>query len=83
MLFFATTVALSFLSTFVNAQSTDNAALGIVAIEAHFANARLVPDLLPTFDPSAVMNVSFAAVGAISPGQNLSTERECLSLSSA
>jgi len=76
MLFFATTVALSFLSTFVNAQSSsDDPALGIVAIEAHFTGARIVPDLLATFDPSAVMNVTFSSVGAISPGQNLTTEQ--------
>jgi len=75
MLPFATTVALSFLFTLVNAQSTGDTALGIAAIEAHFTNARLVPDLLPTFEPSAVMNVTFSAVGVISPGQNLSTEQ--------
>lgn len=81
MLFFATTVALSFLSTFVNAQSSsDDPALGIVAIEAHFTGARIVPDLLATFGPSAVMNVTFSSVGAISPGQNLTTEREFLFL---
>ena len=81
MLLFATTVALSFLSTLVNAQSTGDTALGIAAIKAHFTNARLVPDLLPTFVPSSVMNVTFSAVGVISPGQNLSTERESLSFS--
>lgn len=71
MLLFATTVALSFLGSLVNAQSNDPA-LGVVAIEAHFANAKLVPDLLPTFVPSAVMNITYSGVGAISPGQNLS-----------
>jgi len=77
MFVFATTVALSFLGSLVNAQSTGDAALGIVAIEAHFTNAELSPQLLPTFVPSAVMNVTFSGVGAISPGQNLSKEREC------
>jgi phosphatidylethanolamine-binding protein (PEBP) family uncharacterized protein len=44
--------------------------LGIAAIEAHFTNAELVPELLSTFDPSALMTVAFS-VGDISPGQNL------------
>lgn len=80
MFLFATTVALSFLGPLVNAQSTNDTALGIAAIEAHFTNAKLVPDLLATFDPGAIMTVTFSGVGAISPGQNLTTERESLSL---
>ncbi|KAF8496703.1 phosphatidylethanolamine-binding protein [Russula emetica] len=75
MLFLATSVALSLLGSLVNAQSASDTALGIVAIEAHFTNARLVPDLLSTFSPDAVMNVTFSGVGAISPGQNLSVEQ--------
>jgi len=75
MLFFATTVALSFLGSLVNAQSANNTALGIVAIEAHFTNAQLVPQLLSTFTPSALLNITFSGVGAISPGQNLSREQ--------
>lgn len=76
MLFFATTVALSLLGSLVNAQSTDDTGLGIAAIEAHFTNAELVPELLSTFSPSALINVTFNGVGAISPGQNLTQERE-------
>lgn len=76
MLFFATTVALSLLGSLVNAQSANDTALGIVAIEAHFTNADLVPQLLSTFSPSALINVTFSGVGAISPGQNLTKERE-------
>ncbi len=79
MLLFATTVALSFLGSLINAQSTNDTALGIVAIEAHFSGAQLVPSLLSTFIPSAVMNVTFPGVGAISPGQNLTKTRESLS----
>jgi phosphatidylethanolamine-binding protein len=79
MLLFATTIALSFLGSLINAQSTNDTALGIVAIEAHFSGAELVPSLLSSFAPSAVMNVSFSGVGAISPGQNLSKTRESLS----
>jgi hypothetical protein len=80
-LFAATTVALSFLGPLVNAQSTNDTALGISAIEAHFTNAQLVPALLASFSPSALFTVTFSGVGAISPGQNLSVERESLSLS--
>jgi len=79
MLLLATTVALSFLSSLVNAQSANDTALGVVAIEAHFTNAELVPQLLSTFIPSALMNVTFSGVGAIEPGQNLSRQRESLS----
>jgi hypothetical protein len=75
MLFFATTVTLSLLGSLVNAQSADTG-LGIAAIEAHFTNAELVPELLSTFAPSALINVTFNGVGAISPGQNLTKERE-------
>lgn len=76
MLFFATTVALSLLGSLVNAQSAGDTGLGIAAIEAHFTNAELVPELLSTFAPSALINVTFNGVGAISPGQNLTKERE-------
>jgi len=75
MFLFATTVALSFLGPLVNAQATNGTALEIAAIEAHFTNAKLVPDLLATFAPSAVLTVTFSGVGAISPGQNLSTQQ--------
>jgi phosphatidylethanolamine-binding protein (PEBP) family uncharacterized protein len=75
MLLFATTVALSLLGSLVNAQSANNTALGVVAIEAHFTNAELVPQLLSTFSPSGLVNVTFSGVGAISPGQNLTKEQ--------
>jgi phosphatidylethanolamine-binding protein (PEBP) family uncharacterized protein len=72
MLLLATTVALSFLGPLVNAQATNDTSLGIAAIEAHFTNAQIVPELLSTFNPSALMTVTFTGVGAITPGQNLS-----------
>ena len=78
MFLLATTFALSFLGPLVNAQSTNDTALGIAAIEAHFTNADLVPSLLATFTPTALMTVTFPGVGAISPGQNLTRERESL-----
>jgi len=73
MFLLATTFALSCLSSLVNAQDT---ALGIAAIEAHFKNADLVPSLLSSFTPTALMTVTFPDVGAISPGQSLTKERE-------
>lgn len=71
-----TAFALSFLGPLVYAQATNGTALGIAAIEAHFTNALIVPSLLSTFDPSALMTVNFSGVGVISPGQNLSVSRE-------
>jgi hypothetical protein len=72
MYILSTTFALYFLGSLVNAQSASNIALGIAAIEAHFTGAGLVPALLSSFDPSALMTVNFSGVGAITPGQNLS-----------
>lgn len=57
-------------------QSTDNAAIQIKAIEAHFSNAGLVPSLLATFDPSALLSFSFSGVGDVSPGTALSQARK-------
>jgi phosphatidylethanolamine-binding protein len=71
----ATTLALSFLRHLANAKSGDDTALGIAAIQAHFKNADLVPDLLPSFNPSALMTVTFPGVDPISPGQNLSMQQ--------
>jgi phosphatidylethanolamine-binding protein (PEBP) family uncharacterized protein len=67
--------ALSFLGLFANAQPVCNTAMGITATEDHFESSDLVPDLLPSFNPSALMTVTFPGVGPISPGQNLSTQQ--------
>ena len=75
MFLLAATLALSFLGTLVNSKYAIDTALGIAAIKAHSANAGLVPALLPSFNPSAVMNVAFPGVGAISPGQSLSIQQ--------
>jgi hypothetical protein len=48
----ATTLALFFLGLLANAKSSDDTALGIAAIQAHFKNADIIPFLLPTFNPS-------------------------------
>jgi phosphatidylethanolamine-binding protein len=64
-------VVLSFFGSLVNAQD-----IGIPAIEAHFTQAGLVPNLLPTFNPSSIMTVNFPGVGAITPGEALTKDRE-------
>ncbi|TDL27199.1 PEBP-like protein [Rickenella mellea] len=54
------------------AQSTT---LDIQAIQANFQNALIVPNLLPSFDPSALIALDFSTVGQISPGQNLTQDQ--------
>jgi len=54
---------------FVSAQSASTG-IQIEAIEAHFTASGIVPSLLSTFDPSAVISFSFNDV-QISPGQAL------------
>jgi len=75
MFLLSTSFALYFLGSLVKAQNTNGVAVNISAIEAHFTGAHIVPDLLPTFDPSCVMNVTFPSVGTISPGQNLTQDQ--------
>jgi hypothetical protein len=75
MFLLTTAFALSLLGLFANAQPIDNTAVGISAIEADFEISDLVPDLLPSFNPSALMTVTFPGVGPISPGQNLSMQQ--------
>jgi hypothetical protein len=74
MFLLTTAFALSFLGRFANAQPIGYTAMGITAIEDHFQSADLVPGLLPSFNPSALMTVTFPGVGPISPGQNLSRQ---------
>ncbi|KAF8964644.1 hypothetical protein BDZ97DRAFT_875017 [Flammula alnicola] len=54
---------------FAAAQSLD-----IEAIEAHFTQSALVPDLFTSFDPSALLSLNFA-VGDLKPGQLLTQGR--------
>jgi phosphatidylethanolamine-binding protein (PEBP) family uncharacterized protein len=75
MFLLTTTFALPLLGLFANAQPIDHTALGISATEADFENSGLVPELLPSFNPSALMTVTFPGVGPISPGQNLSMQQ--------
>ena len=74
MFLLTTAFALSIPSFFANALPIDGMAPGVAAIETHFKNFGIVPDILPSFNPSALMTVTFPGVGPISPGQNLSME---------
>ncbi|KLO07385.1 PEBP-like protein [Schizopora paradoxa] len=66
-------VSLSLISAaLAQSNTTNNTAVGIEAIQAHFSNAGIVPSLLATFDPSALMTVDYSGVGDIQPGQALS-----------
>ncbi|KAH9977127.1 phosphatidylethanolamine-binding protein [Lactifluus volemus] len=62
------------LSTVVLSFSANNNALGIAAIEAHFTQSGLVPNLLKTFDPNSIMTVNFPGTGAITPGEALTEQ---------
>ncbi|KAF5386734.1 hypothetical protein D9615_001781 [Tricholomella constricta] len=59
---------------FTLAQSSDTA-LQVAAIEAHFKQSEIVPSLLASFDPSALLTVDYASVGVITPGQLLTKEQ--------
>lgn len=50
----------------------------IEAIEAHFTNAGIVPSLLATFSPTALMTVNFEGVGDVAPGTALTQTRELM-----
>lgn len=58
---------------FVTAQASDPG-LEIKAIQAHFSGSGITPSLLPTFDPSAVLSVTFGTT-AVTPGQALTKDR--------
>ncbi|KAK0228323.1 phosphatidylethanolamine-binding protein [Armillaria fumosa] len=60
---------------FVASQSSNDTALQIAAIKAHFTQSEIVPDLLSSFDPSAILTVNFQGVGDITPGQALSQDQ--------
>lgn len=57
---FALPVIIALVIPFVTAQSTSNdTTVQIEAIEAHFTQADIVPALLVTFDPSALLTINF------------------------
>jgi len=45
--------------------------LDIKAIEAHFTQSHIVPDFLTSFTPSALLDLNYAGVGNVTPGQDL------------
>jgi len=65
-------LALVALLPFVAAQDTF---IEIKAIEAHFTQSALVPDLFASFNPSALLTLNFKGVGDITPGQLLTKEQ--------
>jgi phosphatidylethanolamine-binding protein (PEBP) family uncharacterized protein len=49
--------------------------LDVKAIEAHFSQSHLVPDLFASFNPSALLSLDYAGVGVVKPGQLLTKEQ--------
>jgi hypothetical protein len=47
----------------------------IKAIEAHFTQSHIVPDLFASFNPSALLSLNYAGVGVVQPGQLLTKEQ--------
>ncbi|KZT42102.1 PEBP-like protein, partial [Sistotremastrum suecicum HHB10207 ss-3] len=60
---------------FVSSQASNNTVLELEVVEANFQNAGIVPALLASFNPGALLTVSFAGVGDITPGQNLTIDQ--------
>jgi len=67
-------LSLALLLPFAQAQTNDSA-LQIAAIEAHFKQSQIVPQLLSSFEPSALLTVNYAGVGDITPGQPLTEDQ--------
>jgi len=49
--------------------------LELAGIEANFKQAELVPSLLPSFDPSALLTINYSGVGDVSSGQHLTKDQ--------
>jgi len=60
------------LAAFVSAQGHEHDA-EIDAIEAHFAQSRIVPELLKDFDPEALLTLDYGS-GPVTPGQKFAKE---------
>jgi len=58
-----------------SAPTPTNVPFDIEGVEANFENAGLVPSLLSTFDPVALLQVSFGKVIDVTPGQNLTVDQ--------
>ncbi|KJA27255.1 hypothetical protein HYPSUDRAFT_198521 [Hypholoma sublateritium FD-334 SS-4] len=55
--------------------SVAQVSVGVEAIEAHFQQSAVVPDLLASFNPSALISLNFAGVGDAQPGQLFAKEQ--------
>jgi hypothetical protein len=55
--------------------AAQDSAVGIPAIEAHFAGAGIVPSAIPTFEPTALLSINYDGVGDLTPGQLLKKEQ--------
>jgi len=60
---------------FVAAQAAQTNSLNITAIEAHFTQSEIVPDLLSSFDPSALLTLNFTGDSEVQPGQLLTVQQ--------
>ncbi|KAF5358218.1 hypothetical protein D9756_001812 [Leucocoprinus leucothites] len=56
------------------AQSNGDLDLGVKAIEAHFNQSHIVPDLLSSFQPQALLDINFGQ-GNVQPGQKFTKEQ--------
>lgn len=59
----------------VAAQASGDLDLQLEAIEAHFNQSQIVPDFLPDFNPTGVLDADFSGIGDIDPGANFSTQQ--------
>ncbi|KAI0073406.1 PEBP-like protein [Panus rudis PR-1116 ss-1] len=57
------------------AYAQNNTALDIEAIKAHFANAGIVPSLLTSFDPEALVTLNYPGFETVAPGQALTKDQ--------
>jgi len=66
-------IALAALAFIVSPVFADPASpLAIATVQQEFVNALLTPSVVPVFNPVALLNVTFASVGAITTGQAIS-----------
>ncbi|KAF9036779.1 phosphatidylethanolamine-binding protein [Panaeolus papilionaceus] len=72
---FSRSSVLSLLALSISSVVAQDAATGIKAIQAHFTQSHLVPDLFESFTPSALLNLNYPGVGDVTPGQKFAKEQ--------
>ncbi|PPQ72491.1 hypothetical protein CVT24_003254 [Panaeolus cyanescens] len=72
---FSRSSVISLVALAISSVAAQDASLGIKAIQAHFTQSHLVPDLLASFNPSALLNLNYPGVGPVTPGQKLTKEQ--------